>query len=1449
MTGNKGRRAACAMGVSVVLRHISLAGRIAVQVDQAVLDERALPGRQARLAFAVLVTERHRLVSHEELAENLWPDRRPDTWETALRGTVSKVRGFVVASGLGTRELLHSVSRAYRLGPLADVEVDIERAVADAEAAAMALAADDPVMATRLARRARAVLTRPLLAGIDGPWLEDKRRELFLTLLQTLELLSEARARVGDLGGAVAAAEAAVAADPFRESAHRLLMRALLEGGNSAAGLLAYGRCRVLLGDELGVDPSPQTQAVHLELLRSAPGPISTPPTPLPDATAIAAPDTPPYLGLQTFEERDAPWFFGRSADVTRLLDRLAGTRLLAVLGASGSGKSSLVRAGLVPALRRGAIPGSDTWAVLVLRPGVDPMGALADGLLELDPRLAHDETVSRLGADDGALHDLVEAALRDRPGTDRVLVVVDQLEELFTLCRDAETRRRFLAMLATAATAREGRTIVLVTLRADFYQHLPAHPSFADLASSNQFLVTPMDEVGLAEAIEGPARAAGLVTDPGLTQTVLRDVARRPGALPLLGHALLELWEHRRDGRLTLESYLATGGVEGAVAHRAEQVYGGLSSEEQAVARRVLLRLTQPGEGTADTRRRTSLTELIRHPSDRTAVERVVDLLIGARLLTSGGPPDREPHVEVSHESLITGWPRLRHWIEEDRAGLLIHRRLTEAATEWERLGRDEGTLYRGAPLAEAAAWAEREPEAANSLERAFLGASRRAQQAERRGRVRRLRLTAAGLGLGLLVAGALTVLALGQATRLADEVRLATARELAAAAVANLDVDPERSILLALEAVGVTREVDGTVVREAEEALHRAVKSSRAVHTAPQGGYGIGVAADGSRFVTVGSEPDDNTATMWDAETGEELLAFTGPDVGRPALALSPDDRLVATTHNDGTVRLWDAASGGQLRILRGHEGPVTYPAFSADGLLLVTGDLDGTVRIWDVATGAETLRLALNGVPLRPAFSHDGSRLVVAHGRRVGIWDLGTGELVRTLEDQPWDVPQAVFSPDDTQIATVGEDGTARLWNVATGESVRTLTTPAPLGAVAYDRDGTRLATAGSDGVARVWDVESGRELFSLLGHTGPGVIDVAFTRDGRRLFSSGLDDTTRLWDVGVAGAREWLTVASATGIFAGVAFSPDGASFAAPAEPAGVTVWDAATGDVVATLGTDTVKLTTVAFSPDGRALAAASDLAPEPLVWDVATGELRATLEGHPQPPRTVAFSPDGATLVTGSVDGSVRLWDADTGEGRAVLRPGDAVHSVAFSRDGRRVIAGEGSGEVTVWDARTLARQRTLEGHAAAVAGLAVGPGARLVTASEDGTARVWDLDSGAEQLVFRGHDVLLNRVALHPDGSSVATASDDGTTRLWDPVTGRELLTLRGHDQLVYGVDFSPDGRLLATASPDGTVALHLLRLDELIELARERVTRSLTEEECHRYLQRPTCDLAARP
>ncbi|HEY2593355.1 MAG TPA: ATP-binding protein, partial [Chloroflexota bacterium] len=514
-----------------------------------------------------------------------------------------------------------------------------------------------------------------------------------------------------------------------------------------------------------------------------------------------------PYRGLESFEQEHADLFFGRDADIQRLLEQLKASRFVAVVAPSGSGKSSVVRAGLLPTLRRDALPGSAAWQSVLMLPGAEPLTALATELFLLSPSGALQPTLDSLATDARTLHLAVSLALARQPRTARVVLVVDQFEELFTQCWDPQEQAQFVANLLYAATVPDGRTVVVLTMRADFYAHCTAYPELAASIAAHQHLLSPLDEEGLRQAIEGPARRTGLVFEPGLVDTILDDVIGEPGALPLLEYALTELWSHRRGTLLTLEGYRTSGGVQGALALRAEQVYAAFSPAEQAVAQQVFLRLVESGEGTEDSRRRVDLSELTTMSAGREITERVVSALVAARLLTASGDTQTgNASVEVAHEALIRNWPRLRAWLDENRADLRLHRRLMESAREWQRLGRDDGALYRAGVLAEALELRDRKRTGLNDLENEFLNACVALQNRERRARNRGRRLALLALGGGLVLALILGGLAVLQWQRAESERGVALGRELAFEADAarkGAGVLLPRSTLLAAEAL----------------------------------------------------------------------------------------------------------------------------------------------------------------------------------------------------------------------------------------------------------------------------------------------------------------------------------------------------------------------------------------------------------------------------------------------------------------------------------------------------------------------------------------------------------------------------------------------------------------------------------------------------------------------
>ncbi len=735
-------------------------------------------------------------------------------------------------------------------------------------------------------------------------------------------------------------------------------------------------------------------------------------------AASAATADECPYRGLEVFDEAHAEFFFGRDDDTRRVVEKLKGSRFLAVLGPSGSGKSSLVRAGVVPALKGGALAGSEAWGVHLVTPGARPLSLLAALVARLLPHESMLQTLERMRIDEATLDGSACLALAERPGDERVVLVVDQVEELFTLCADDAERAAFVANLCYAAAIPGGRVVVLVAMRADFYHRCAPYPELRALMADRQFLVGPLDRDGLREAIERPAARVGLGLEAGLVETILDDVADRPGGLPLLEHVLLEVWRRRREGLLALGAYVAAGGVAGALAQRADAIYEGLTPVQQPIARRLLLRLIQPGEGTEDTRRRVPAGELLRRSEERADLDAVVKALADGRLLTtSRDEVTQAPVVEVAHEALIRGWPKLRGWIDEARDTLRAQVRLAEAATEWDQNQRDEAFLWRGARLA---GWQDRPTEDLNDLERSFLTASRQREARERAAKRLRVRLAVIS---SILVA----VLALFQVYRVAEQRDVEFSRQLTANARDQLELDPQLSLLLAKQAF------EASPTPEAESALRQATLDAgkRGILRGHQGEVNsVAFSPDGQR---VASASADATVRVWDLASSAAPLVLTGHTGIVAGVAFSPDGQRVASAGDDGTVRVWDLASSADPLVLTGHTGAVNDVAFGPDGQRVASAGYDGTVRVWDLASSADPRVLTGHTDPVYSVvFSPDGQRVASAgYDRTVRVWDLASSADPVALTGHGGPVRSVVFSPDGQRIASASADSTIRIW----------------------------------------------------------------------------------------------------------------------------------------------------------------------------------------------------------------------------------------------------------------------------------------------------------------------------------------------------------------------------------------------------------------------------------
>jgi WD40 repeat protein/DNA-binding SARP family transcriptional activator len=1208
-----------------------------------------------------------------------------------------------------------------------------------------------------------------------------------------------------------------------------------------------------------------------------------------------------PYKGLRAFEESDAADFFGRHELVDEILARLARDdqrgRFVLVVGGSGSGKSSVVRAGLLPRVRRGEVPGSDRWFITAMLPGGSPFKELAEGLRRVAIAEA-DGLADELKFGEDGLDGVLRRVL---PDDGQLLLVIDQFEELFTLASEAE-QRTFLNGLVHAVSAPESRLRIVATLRADFYDRPLRFHRFGAGVRDSTVTVPAMSAAELETAVVGPATRVGACVDHALVSELIAAVIDEPAALPSLQYTLYELADRSPDGSLTLAAYRDLGGVDAAIATRAEQLYCSLDDADRDAIRRVFERLVVVNAEGVPTRRRAPLSELAALVAGQ-SIGDTVEAWVQARLLSSDRhPATREPTIEVAHEALLREWPRLRAWIEEDRDAIVATGQLRDAAATWEQLDRDPGALYRGTRLELAL---ERSGSRADTLpprEREFLDASREERDREQRrelGRIerqaranRRLRIQLVALAAALVVALAVGFVAVDQRQRAERQGQVATARELAAAATANLDADPERSMLLALEAVGMSRSDDGSVLPEAEEALHRAVTASRIVLNVPDVGGAMDWSPDGTVFVTEGAE-DTGVVDIRDAQTGESVRSFVGHDVDINEgdindVAFSPAGSRLATAGDDGAVRVWDPDTGEALWSVQSPDSlGVWGPSFSPDGSrLTATWVGEQVVRVIEVSSGRILHEIPSRGAWIA-AFSPDGERLALAGQDQSAalVVDARSGDEVFTLAGHQWGLDHVAWSPNGRWIATASIDGTVRIWDAPTGAWRFTLVGHSSrVFRVAWSPDSTHLVSGSEDGTAKLWRVTDDvtRQMLSLSAFdTGSGVVDVDFSPDGDRIMTGNGDITAvRIWDVSLAGSAEWAHLPAAPAFLGSAAFTPDGEHLVASSADGSATVWDAETAARVLTFGppgsttppsgTDVFDIDSfldgpsdaavraIEVSPDGRLIATAHHNGVTTL-WDAASGEEVGSVgsrdvAGIRQRPLSavygLAWSPDGDVLAIAGIDqgrGVVSIVDR-AGDTVAVLRdePGVEVTSVAFSPDGRRLattrypqglfdptLAG-----VRIWDWQGSDVVASIE---------TVGDmvdfdptGTRLVTAGP--IATIWDVRSGDKVAALRGHTGTVVDTAFSPDGSSIASAGSDGTVRTWDAKSGSQTLVLR-HGDVVSAVAFSPDGSKLASVSADGTARIWALDLDDLVEIAERELTRDLTEEECRQYLHVDRC------
>jgi WD40 repeat protein/transcriptional regulator with XRE-family HTH domain len=1189
-----------------------------------------------------------------------------------------------------------------------------------------------------------------------------------------------------------------------------------------------------------------------------------------------------PYRGLASFQPDDAAWFFGRGELVLHLVRLATGVGApglpLAVVGPSGSGKSSLLRAGLVPRLRAGSAARPGGRLVALITPGDAPLAALATALAPLTPP-------GQAGPSDPAL---VTQALRKAPdryaaqigrGEDPPAIIVDQFEETFTAEISEAERQEFV----TALSELSGTTLVVLGLRADFYGHALRYPELARSLQDRQIVVGPMSANQLREAIVEPARKAGLDIETGLVEVLLTDMrppgmpgqgaaGHEAGALPLLSHALLATWERSRGATLTVADYQASGGIRDAIARTAETAYGSLDEDGQQAARRLFLRLVHVADDARETRARVPLADL---PGDAAAAAAVLERFVEQRLVTL----DRDT-AEITHEALLDAWPRLRGWIDADREDIRARRFITAAAQAWAEAGREAAALLRGGQLALASDWARVEANRAllSQLARDFIDAGvaeERAQQAAQRRRTRRLRQLVGTLTALFLITVGLTGYAFQQRQAANAAKNLAESRTVAVEADEVRPDNPALAAQLSLAAYRITPSA-GALASLLESSgvpmAARILDSDRDVQA-------VALSRNHSLLAVAAG---DGTLKLWNvSQPGHPrrigTVVHLGPFDPLYAAAFSPDGDILAAAGADGTVSMYRVTNprhpvpvGGTLTGLPGSPNTIYSLAFSSNGALLAAGSADDTVRLWNVADPAHPVRAGgpltgATGYVQSVAFSPDGKLLAAGSADdTVRLWNVANPAKPVLADSKPLTGPAGTvdavaFSPDGQMLAAGSYDAKVWLWNVTNpakpagekpfrGATNRVMT-------VAFSPGGQMLAEGGSDGRVLVWNVAS-HALLGAFAHPQP-VTSVAW--DGPGLLIDGdADGYVRAWRMPPPGLLTGSSVAS-------LAYSPGGQTLAVGDND--LQLWNPARRTLTGSAAPPGPKgnaVNAVAFSPAANLIAAGYDDGKIQL-WRRGPGARPVAL-GTPQTASQapaassnlvefVAFSPRGKILASGADDGTVRLWNVTNPAKPTLLsKVYDAkdflVFSVAFSPNGHILAAASSNDVVRLWNVTSPAHpqriRKVLAGPTNTAYSVAFSPSGRtLAVGSGDRDIRLWNVANPARPRrigpLLTGPSGYVFSVAFSRGGDTLAAGNSDGSVWLWNlttPARPRLIATLTGPTGQVYSVAFSPNGDTLAATDSAGEVWLWDTRADAAIAGICAMAGQPLSQAEWRAYI-----------
>lgn len=1142
-----------------------------------------------------------------------------------------------------------------------------------------------------------------------------------------------------------------------------------------------------------------------------------------------------PYRGMDYFDIQHVTNYFGRTNMIEKVLLKLQETSFVAVVGPSGSGKSSLVRAGVIHALSQTAMTVKQKLKIEIFRPGENPLFALAVLLVRLlDPALS---LVDQLDVSEKLIKKLETGNIssdtifkRLQIENSNLVIVVDQFEEIFTLCKNEYFRSNFLDMLLTID---KPWLKIIITLRADFYGKVLERTTLGERIDKGLVNVLPMNYAEYRAAIEQPAHQAGRRFEDGLVERLLTDVQIEPSQLPLLEFALTELWsQQKNDGLLTHIAYQKIGGVIGAIAKRSDTILKELMPNEQDKIRAIMTRLvcvSTPEEGSEDTKRRMDLSEF--DSRERILIQQLAD----ARLLVTGRDEQTNTDtVEIAHEALIRRWNIIKIWLNNDREFLLWRQRLRTLIDHWQASNREQGSLLRGTLLVEAEEWLRLRMSNLTVVEKDYITASHELSQKEldeKKAINLRLR-TRARLLAGLsVVALTLAVSAIWFSVQSylnasdAEKQRLAfeqmasrsLAEQMAAQAIVLIEREGaanDQALLLIRQATRIIKRLSLDVTDNVDKALRLAAENIRWHETFPPSAHrspinSLAFSPNG-KYVISGSS--DSTVRLWTIEGQSDSLQLqailTGHKSKVLSVAFSPDSTKIISASEDHTVRIWDTFSGKSLHILYGHSFSVTNVRYSPNGDQIASASLDQTLRIWDSKTGS-LIRVLQTGPVTDLAFSPNGKQIAaVVDNKFVQVWDFKSGEPLFSLPNHSETVYTIAYSPDGKFLASAGKDKFINLWNIDNGELLFSIIGQnESIYSLVFSPNSNFLAFAGSSGSVYIWNIIEQKLFKKLTGHSSY-ILSIDYDQSGSKIASGGFDHSIHIWDVksgDILGTTSCQTDSISTAFF-----SPDDKQIVSASNDNSICIWDRRTKKVVLSLKGHEKGVYSALYSPNGKLVVSAS--ADKTIrIWDAHSGKLIHTFRGHTKDVTWATFSPDGKYVASSSKDQTLRIWDMQSGNLiKVLLNHKETIWSIAYSITGKQ-IASAGDGKVIyIWDIESSKILHTLEVDQAGTLSISYSPDNKyIIAAGLEGKIYIWESNTGNLIRTISGHSGFIYSALYSTDGRFIVSANSDRTVKVWDSTNGALIYTLRGHTDDVFSAAFSQDNKAIVSASRDHTVRL----------------------------------------